>query len=54
MIAAETIEVTPDAAATNDAAYLRGIAKLGDRLIILLDLDGLLDDTAATNAATAA
>jgi purine-binding chemotaxis protein CheW len=54
MIAAETIETTPDVAAAGDVGYLRGIAKLGDRLIILLDLDGLLDDTVATLAASAA
>jgi purine-binding chemotaxis protein CheW len=55
MIAAEAIEPTPDVAAGNDAAYLRGIAKLGERLIILLDLDGLFADAdAAALAATAA
>ncbi len=55
MIAAEAIEPTPDVAAGSDAAYLRGIAKLGERLIILLDLDGLFADAdAAALAATAA
>jgi purine-binding chemotaxis protein CheW len=55
MIAAEAIEPTPDVAAGIDAAYLRGIAKLGERLIILLDLDGLFADAdAAALAATAA
>jgi purine-binding chemotaxis protein CheW len=54
MIAAETVEATPEVAAAHDAAYLRGIAKLGDRLIILLDLDGLLDETAVAAFATAA
>ena len=54
MIAAAAIEPTPGVAAGTDAAYLRGIAKLGDRLIILLDLDGLLDDTAVAALATTA
>jgi purine-binding chemotaxis protein CheW len=55
MIAAEAIESTPEVAAGHDAAYLRGIAKLGERLIILLDLDGLFADAdAAALAATAA
>jgi purine-binding chemotaxis protein CheW len=54
MIAAETVEATPEVAATHDAAYLRGIAKLGDRLIILLDLDGLLDETVVAALAAAA
>jgi purine-binding chemotaxis protein CheW len=54
MIAAEAIEATPDVAAGNEAAYLRGIAKLGDRLIILLDLDGLLGDADAEAAALTA
>jgi purine-binding chemotaxis protein CheW len=55
MIAAEAIEPTPDVAAGHDAAYLRGIAKLGERLIILLDLDGLFGAAdAAALVATAA
>lgn len=37
----ELIEPTPDVAASVDTEYLRGIAKLGDRLILLLELDGL-------------
>jgi purine-binding chemotaxis protein CheW len=55
MIAAEAIEPTPDVAAGIDAAYLRGIAKLGERLIILLDLNGLFGAAdAVALAATAA
>jgi chemotaxis signal transduction protein len=40
-------------AAGYDAGYLRGIAKLGEQLIILLDLDGLFgaSDAAALLAA---
>jgi purine-binding chemotaxis protein CheW len=55
MVAADTIEPTPDVAAGEDATYLRGIAKLGDRLIILLRLDGLfaVEEAAAIAAAAA-
>jgi purine-binding chemotaxis protein CheW len=41
MVPADAIEPTPEVAAGVDAGYLRGIAKLGERLIILLELDGL-------------
>jgi purine-binding chemotaxis protein CheW len=37
----ESVETTPGVAAGSDAEYLRGIAKLGDRLVLLLELDGL-------------
>ena len=37
----DAIEATPGVAAGADAEYLRGIAKLGDRLVLLLELDGL-------------
>ena len=37
----EAVEPTPEVAAGSDAEYLRGIAKLGDRLVLLLELDGL-------------
>jgi purine-binding chemotaxis protein CheW len=38
-----TVEATPEVAAGEDAEYLRGIAKIGDRLVLLLELDGLFD-----------
>ncbi len=41
MIPSDAVESTPAVAAGAEADYLRGIAKLGDRLIILLELDGL-------------
>jgi purine-binding chemotaxis protein CheW len=44
MVPADAIEPTPEVAAGIDASYLRGIAKLGERLIILLELDGLFGD----------
>jgi len=54
MVPGDAIESTPDVAAGHDAGYLRGIAKLGDRLIILLDLDGLFSDMAAAAIAAVA
>lgn len=36
------IEPPPDLVTTMDSAYLRGIAKLEERLVILLDLDRVL------------
>jgi len=39
---ATTIEPAPDIAVGIDAHYLRGVAKLDDRLLILLDLEGIL------------
>jgi len=55
MVPADAIEPTPEVAAGSEAAYLRGIAKLGERLIILLALDGLFGeaDAAALSAAAA-
>jgi purine-binding chemotaxis protein CheW len=54
MVSSEAIEATPDVAAGHDAGYLRGIAKLGERLIILLDLDGLVGAVAAAAIAAVA
>lgn len=39
---ATTIEPAPELAVGIDAHYLRGVAKLEDRLLILLDLEGVL------------
>jgi purine-binding chemotaxis protein CheW len=46
LLRTDSVEPTPEVAAGADAEYLRGIAKLGDRLVLLLELDGLfgLDD----------
>ena len=41
MVPTDAIEATPDVAVNAEHEYLRGIAKLGERLIILLSLDGL-------------
>ena len=41
ILPSEAVEATPEVAAGADAEYLRGIAKLGDRLVLLLELGGL-------------
>ena len=41
LVPLDAVEATPEVAAGDDAEYLRGIAKLGDRLVLLLELDGL-------------
>jgi purine-binding chemotaxis protein CheW len=55
MVPNDAVEQTPEVASGYDANYLRGIAKLGERLVILLDLGGLFGDAdAAAIALTAA
>ncbi len=54
MVPGSAIEPTPEVAAGTDASYLRGIAKLGERLVILLDLDGLFGEGEQAGLATAA
>jgi len=44
IVPAGAIDPTPEVAVGDEAAYLRGIAKLGERLIILLALEGLFGD----------
>ncbi len=41
LVPAEAVEATPEVAAGSDTEYLKGIAKLGDRLVLLLELNGL-------------
>jgi len=41
LVPADSVESTPEVAAGADAEYLRGIAKLQERLVLLLELDGL-------------
>jgi len=56
MVPAAAIEPTPDVAAENGSGYLLGIALTGERLVILLDLDGLfgeLADAPITDASAA-
>jgi purine-binding chemotaxis protein CheW len=40
LLPADSVEATPQVATGGDD-YMRGIAKLGDRLVLLLELDGL-------------
>lgn len=53
MVDESAIEPTPPVATGVDAAYVRGIARLDERLVILLDLDALFGvaDLAAADAA---
>jgi purine-binding chemotaxis protein CheW len=54
MIPSEAIEQTPDVAGGSETGYVRGIAKLGERLIILLDLEGLFGPSGAEALGTVA
>ena len=40
-----TVEPAPELATSVDAGYVRGVAKLEDRLLILLDLEQVLQDS---------
>jgi purine-binding chemotaxis protein CheW len=48
MIAEEAVEATPGVASGNGSAYIRGIAKLAEQLVILLDLTALFSEQAIT------
>lgn len=54
MVADEAVEQTPQVAGGVDASFLRGIAKLADSLVILLDLDALFDSSEQTALGAAA
>jgi purine-binding chemotaxis protein CheW len=54
MVPIDAVEQTPEVASGYDTSYLRGIAKLGERLVILLDLGGLFGDADAAALAAAA
>jgi purine-binding chemotaxis protein CheW len=55
MIPDDAVEATPAAVASStDSASLKGIARMGDRLIILLELDALLDESGCLTAEPAA
>jgi purine-binding chemotaxis protein CheW len=47
MVSEEQVEPTPEVASGYDAAYIRGIAKLGQELVILLDLGALFGEKQA-------
>jgi purine-binding chemotaxis protein CheW len=44
MVSEDEVEPTPEVASGYDAAYIRGIAKLGEELVILLDLGALFGE----------
>ena len=46
MLSEDAVEPTPEVVAGHDSAYIRGIAKLTDQLVILLDLNALFGDYA--------
>jgi purine-binding chemotaxis protein CheW len=54
MVAEEAVEATPQVASGYDSAYIRGIAKLGEELVILLDLRALFADQIEMTRAVAA
>lgn len=54
MVSADSIEQTPEVASGYDTQYLKGIAKLGERLVILLDLTGLFGEADAAALVAAA
>jgi purine-binding chemotaxis protein CheW len=52
MLSEEAVEPTPEVASDNESAYIRGIAKLGSELVILLDLSALFpEDSPVAQAA---
>ncbi len=40
----ENIEVAPDIIKGNERAYIHGVGKMGDDIVILLDLEKVLSD----------
>ena len=50
MMSEDAVEPTPGVAHGHDSAYIRGIAKLADELVILLDLGALFADQIAAAA----
>jgi purine-binding chemotaxis protein CheW len=51
MVSEDAVEPTPEVASAHDAAYIRGIAKLGEELVILLNLAALFGDQVEARAA---
>ena len=54
IISDEAVEATPDVVSGCDSAYIRGIAKLAEELVILLDLSALFAEEIETPRAIAA
>ncbi len=53
MVPEDAVEATPPVARGFDAAYVRGIARLGDGLVILLELDALFGEQERESLAVA-
>jgi purine-binding chemotaxis protein CheW len=54
MVPVDAVEQTPEVASGGIGASLRGIAKLGEHLVILLDLGGLLGEATTAEIGEAA
>jgi purine-binding chemotaxis protein CheW len=50
-IGRSTVDAAPAMSSTVESRYIQGVAKLENRLIILLDLDALLGEQVATHTA---
>jgi purine-binding chemotaxis protein CheW len=50
-IGRSTVDPAPTMSSTVESRYIEGVAKLADRLIILLDLDALLSEQSVTQIA---
>jgi len=54
MVSDDAVEPTPPVVSGLDSAYIRGIAKLSEQLVILLDLGALFSEYVATGVTQAA
>ena len=54
MVPADAVEPTPEVAVGSQADYVRGVAKLGDQMIILLDLEHLFSVAETADIAASA
>jgi purine-binding chemotaxis protein CheW len=54
MVSDDAVEPTPPVVSGMDSAYIRGIAKLSEQLVILLDLGALFSEYVATASTQAA
>lgn len=54
MVPEEAVETTPSVAASAGSSHVRGIAKLGEDLVILLDVDALCGEQEPSEPACAA
>ena len=47
------MQATPDFGAQVDASYINGMAKAGEKLVVLLDIDRVMDEAQSSEAVTA-